>query len=69
MIEINFNWSIVDCEQSVFSHKIRRVLRRGAFWHRERFKPKGLGRDEKIWTVDFWSKQTLHQPSNGVPDW
>ena len=40
MIEINFNWSIVDCEQSVFSLKIRRVLRRGAFWHRERFKPK-----------------------------
>ena len=30
----------VDCEQSVFSLKIRRVLRHGAFWHRERFKPK-----------------------------
>ena len=40
MIEINFKWSIVDCEQSVFSLKICRVLRRGAFWHRERFKPK-----------------------------
>ena len=24
MIEINFNWSIVDCEQSIFSLKIRR---------------------------------------------
>ena len=38
MIEINFNWSIV--EQSVFSLQICRVLRHGAFWHREHFKPK-----------------------------
>lgn len=30
----------VDCEQSVFSLKIRRVLIHGVFWHRERFKPK-----------------------------
>ena len=38
--EIGREAKFVDCEQSVFSLKIRRVLRHGAFWHRERFKPK-----------------------------
>ena len=38
--EIGREAKFVDCEQSVFSLKIRRVLRHGAFWHKERFKLK-----------------------------
>ena len=38
--EIGRESKFVDCEQFDFSLKIRRVLRHGAFWHKERFKPK-----------------------------
>ena len=50
--EIGREAKFVDCEQFVFSLKIRRVLRHGVFWHKERFKPK---RD--------WGEMILFLPS------
>ena len=50
--EIGREAKFVDCEQFIFSLKIRRVLRHGAFWHKERFKPK---RD--------WSETIMFLPS------